>query len=230
MKIFLFQGHWIRVTSQLKSCNTPFLIGVHYMAHNQSNSYFVQLVLVFCIEFMLQSLYAFFAHNPKKFLEFSKLVKTLETKRLKLLRNVQTHWISMLSPLKCVQDQYKSLIVKMCSNCEKNKYSPDNFELLCDLDLILGLPCVMPILKAIHSFIKYAQCRNVFIMDFLHVINLVKIEFFPSILIHFPILMIHCLMISPNYCWSNGAQIWLNPKLFLVLILMDISLLSTFGT
>jgi hypothetical protein len=81
----------------------------------------------------------------------------------------------MLSLLKRVHDQYKSLVVKMCSNFEKIKYSPNNFELLCDLDLILGLPCVMPILEVVHSFIKYAQCQNVFIMDFLHVINLVKI-------------------------------------------------------
>jgi hypothetical protein len=32
-----------------------------------------KLPLVSCIEFMLQSLYSFFAYNPKKFLEFIKL-------------------------------------------------------------------------------------------------------------------------------------------------------------
>jgi len=37
------------------------------------------------IEGMLQSLYAFFSHNPKKVLEFVNLAKTLKTKGLKLL-------------------------------------------------------------------------------------------------------------------------------------------------
>jgi len=123
-------------------------------------------------------LYSFFAYNLKKFLEFIKLVETLETKGLKLLKNVKTHWISMLSPLKRILAHYKSLVVKMHSDCEKNKSACDNFELLCDLDVILGLPYVMPILEVVHYVIKYAQCWGAFIMDILDAINLVKVDFF----------------------------------------------------
>jgi hypothetical protein len=68
--------------------------------------------------------------------------------------------------------------VKMHFDCEKKKYVRDNFELLCDLDLILGLPCVMPILEVFHYVIKYAQCWDVFIMDILDVINLIEVDFF----------------------------------------------------
>ncbi len=137
-----------------------FFIGVHCMAHKTNLIIVVlsKLPLVFCIEFMLHSLYSFFAHNPKKFLEFTKLAKTLEIKRLKLLKNVKTWWISMLSPLKHVPIQYKSSFVKMHFDYEKSNYIRENFELLCDLNLILDLPCVMPILEEVHSFIKYAQC------------------------------------------------------------------------
>jgi len=78
-----------------------------------------KLPLVSHIEFMLQSLYSFFAYNPKKFLEFTKLAKTLEMIGLKLLENVKTHWISMLSPLKCILAEYKSSVVKMHYDCEK---------------------------------------------------------------------------------------------------------------
>jgi hypothetical protein len=42
----------------------------------------------------------------------------------------------------------------MHSNCEKNKFACDYFELMCDLDLILGLPYVMPILEVVHYVIK----------------------------------------------------------------------------
>ncbi len=142
----------------MKSCIAPFLIGVHYLAH-QTNLALVlsKLPLVFRIKSMLQFLYSFFAHNLKKFLQFTKFVKTLETKGLKLLRNVNTQWISMLSLLKCVLAQYKSLVVKMHYDCVKSKYVHDNFELLCDLNLILDLPCVMPILEVVHSLIEYAH-------------------------------------------------------------------------
>jgi hypothetical protein len=57
------------------------------MVHETNITFVVlsKLRLVFHIEFMLHSLYSFFAHNLKKFLKFSKPVKTLETKRLYLL-------------------------------------------------------------------------------------------------------------------------------------------------
>ncbi len=123
-------------------------------------------------------MYSFFAHNLKKFSKFTKFVEPLETKGLKLLRNVKTQWVSMLNPLKCVLAHPWFLVVKMHFNCEKNKSTLDNFELLCELDLILGLPCVMLILEVVHSLINCAQCRDVFIMEFLNAINLAKAELF----------------------------------------------------
>jgi hypothetical protein len=71
---------------------------------------------------------------------------------------VKTHWISMLNLLKCLLARYKSLVVKMHSNCVKSIYDHDNFELLCDLDLILGLPCVMPILEVVHWICPTLGC------------------------------------------------------------------------
>jgi len=154
----VFKGHQIEVVFQQKFHTAPFLIGVHYMAHKTNLAIVIlsKLLLVSCIEFMLQSLYSFFALNLKKFLKFTMFAETLETKGLKLLRNVKTHWISMLSLLKHVLAKCKSLVVKMHSDCEKIKSTHDNFELLCDLDLILGLPCVMSILEVVHFLIKYA--------------------------------------------------------------------------
>jgi hypothetical protein len=50
------------------------------------------------------------------------------------LRNVKTHWISVLSMLKCVMVDYKALIVRMHFNRDKTKFASTNFELLCDLN------------------------------------------------------------------------------------------------
>jgi hypothetical protein len=72
----------------------------------------------------------------------------------------------MLSLFKCVLAQYMFLVVKMHYDCVKSNYVHDNFELLCDLNLILGLPCVMLILEVVYSLIEYAQRWDVFIMAF----------------------------------------------------------------
>jgi hypothetical protein len=84
----------------------------------------------------------------------------------------------MLSPLKRVMTEYKSLIVKMHFDLHKSKFACDNLELFCDLELILDLQCVMMTLEVVHSLIKYAQCWDVFIMDFLNIVNFTKVELF----------------------------------------------------
>ncbi len=70
--------------------------------HGTSNQFvFIvlsKLPLVFHIEMMLQSLYVFLIHIPENYLEFVKLVKTLETKCQNLFKNVKTHWIFLCSP------------------------------------------------------------------------------------------------------------------------------------
>ncbi len=65
------------------------------------------------LEELLQSLPSYFSSSLKWHLEFTKLVKIVETGGLKILQNVKIHWISMLEPLKCVLAKYKTLILKM---------------------------------------------------------------------------------------------------------------------
>jgi hypothetical protein len=80
----------------------PFLSGVHCMAHR--TKLVVQalssLSLVSKIERLLTYMHNYFTHSPKQHLETSKLAKLLECKGNKILENIKTHWILMLSPLK----------------------------------------------------------------------------------------------------------------------------------
>jgi len=61
---------------------------------------------------LFYSMYNYFVHNPKHHLKVSKLVKSLKYKGNKLLKNIKTQWISMLSPSKSVLNEYKTLVVK----------------------------------------------------------------------------------------------------------------------
>ncbi len=119
----VFQGIWFRVIIQTKEQIASFLIGVYYVAYQTNLVILVlsKLSLIMHIEICYSPCMPFFSHNPKKVLEFVNLAKTLKTKGLKLLQNINTHWISMLSLLKCVLGKYKSLVVNIHIDAPKSK-------------------------------------------------------------------------------------------------------------
>jgi hypothetical protein len=71
------------------------------------------LNLVLKIESLLASMYNYFVHSSKHHLEATKLVEILECKGNKIMKNIKTRWISMLSSSRRVLQKYKPLIVKI---------------------------------------------------------------------------------------------------------------------
>ncbi len=92
------------VIAQIMQKHAPFVNGVHCMAHctNLVVQTLNALSLVSKIESLLVFMYNYFVHRPKRHLETTKLVEFLEYKGNKTLKNIKTHWNSMLSPSKCV--------------------------------------------------------------------------------------------------------------------------------
>jgi hypothetical protein len=74
-------------------------------------SFILSTHMVTNLEELLQSLYSYFSNSFKWHLKFSKLAKIMKTKGLKILRNVNMQWMSMLEPLKCALIDYKILIL-----------------------------------------------------------------------------------------------------------------------
>jgi hypothetical protein len=93
----------------------PYLSGVHCMTHctNLVVAMLSSLRLVSKVESLLARMYNYFARSPKRHLEFCKLVEILESIGNKLLKNIKTWWLSMLSPCKNFFTKYKLLVVKM---------------------------------------------------------------------------------------------------------------------
>jgi hypothetical protein len=80
----------------------------------------------------------------------------METKGLKLLKNVKTRPNSMLSPTKWVMAEYKTLLMKMASNMDANFQAITNFEHLLVLDMLLYLFYILLFLEYVHSLIKFS--------------------------------------------------------------------------
>jgi hypothetical protein len=105
-------------------------------------------------------------------LEFAKLAKIMETKGNKTLQNIKTRWISMFSLVKRVLSKYCTNIMKMALNAVIITFAKSNLCLLIDVEMLLGLNVVMPLLEVVHSLIKFAQLRDVFVCDFIVAVNI----------------------------------------------------------
>jgi hypothetical protein len=63
----------------------------------------------------------YFAHSPKKVAEIRTQAQLIETKGLKLLNNIKTTWISCISPLWTLINEFKSMMAKMHPNKDDKK-------------------------------------------------------------------------------------------------------------
>ncbi len=157
--VSIFQRTRLGVTLQIFDVQAPHSIGVHCIVHktNLVVQILSHLQMVNNLEGLFQTLYNYFSKSPKRHLEFTKLVELMETKGARILKNVKTHWISMLSFAQCVMAEYKSLLVKMALDAPTNDKAKTNFDLLCDLQILLRLVAILLLLQLVHNLIKFSQ-------------------------------------------------------------------------
>ncbi len=56
-----------------------------------------------------------------------------------------------------------------------------NIGYLCDIEMIMGLICIMPLLEAMHALIKFVQGQNTFVCDFLTFFKRNNVELYNTI-------------------------------------------------
>jgi hypothetical protein len=76
-------------------------------------------------------------------------------------------WINMLTPLKQIGKKFKMLITKMAVDFDSMEATKANMLNVCDIDTIMGLPYIFPMLKSINVLMKFAKGK-----DYLYVITL----------------------------------------------------------
>ncbi len=100
------------------------------------------------------------------------LAKVMYKKRLNVLQNVKTRWISMIAPTKHVWYKYEPLLVKMAKDVTTVDNAKANYELLCNVETLLGLPHVLPLLECVQILSNFAQSYQVFICDFIATVKI----------------------------------------------------------
>jgi hypothetical protein len=87
-------------------------------------------------------------------------------------------WINTLTPLKWVGKEYKTLIVKMATHSGFVEATKTNLVNLCDVGTILGLPCILLMLKSLNILMKFAQARVVFVCDYIAIVEIYQIDLY----------------------------------------------------
>ncbi len=123
-------------------------------------------------------MYTYYSQSHKRHLERTKLAEMIEFKGLNFLKNIKTKWISMLAPSKQMFGKYKTLVGKMSDDVVNNAIVNTNHELLCDVETIMGLTCVLLMLEVVQNLSKLAQNRDTFICDFVSTVMLCQFEIY----------------------------------------------------
>jgi uncharacterized membrane protein len=109
----------------------------------------------------------FILSQPKKHIEFLRFANFMKVKGSKILHNVKIHWTNKFNPSKKVITMYMPLMAKMAKDNTSITSSKVNFDLLCDINLLISLSCLSPMLKIVHALIKFAQTRMYLHVDML---------------------------------------------------------------
>jgi hypothetical protein len=63
----------------------------------------------------------------------------------------------MLFTIKKISYEYHYLVLKMHQDADTINKVPHNLELLCDLEVMLGISCIVPMLEQFNEMIKFSH-------------------------------------------------------------------------
>jgi len=104
----------------------------------------------------LKALHGYFKSTLKRQLELKNFAKIIETRGAKIIKHVARRGISLLDPYKRILAQYCTLIVKMASDAKVDELAKNLYNSLCDLECLLGLASIRPLMEVAQCFIKFA--------------------------------------------------------------------------
>ncbi|KAH9296664.1 hypothetical protein KI387_044244 [Taxus chinensis] len=169
----VMQGHRTGLCVRLQTTVAPYMLPIHCMAHRMNLAY--KMVSnhenVAKLEDLIRELHAYMSSSPKRFLEFQKFAIGI-TDGKKLLKDVETRWISLYEPACRVREEYPSLVGFMHKYHHEVDRARDLFRLT-DLETLLTLVGILPMLKEINTLMKHAQGRLIYIVDFIRMRKMV---------------------------------------------------------
>jgi hypothetical protein len=131
-----------------------------------------KLSLVVWLEAFLQPLYDFLSHSLKQlFLEFQRMCYVLTWKGNKIPKKCENKMDRHIVSYEMCDGMISTYDCKDAWWCFKNNIANEKLNLLLELELILGLHAILPLLDYVRTLIKFAQSHNMFICDVIDVVK-----------------------------------------------------------
>jgi hypothetical protein len=74
--------------------------------------------------------------------------------------------------------EYKALVLKMHMDSSSLATAKANLNLLCEIELLLGLACILPMLEALNYLIKFSQHTTCFVCDMVTAVKLCQADLY----------------------------------------------------
>jgi hypothetical protein len=158
----VMQGKRNGLCVRLQLSASPYMLSIHCMAHRMNLAFKIvrKFPSVSKVEYLVREAYAYFSRSPKQFSEFKKFVDGL-TNGNKLLKDVDTRWISLNGPAQRLFSEYQSLVGVMYEHRFSVDKSQDILFRLTDIETLLTLVGILPMLDEMNVLmkcLKVTQC------------------------------------------------------------------------
>ena len=133
------------------------MTSIHCMAHRMNFSFQIvsKFPLVSKVEELVCETHAYFCCIPKRFIEFQQFADGV-TDGKKLLKDVDTRWISLNGPAQRLFSEYKSLVGVMYEHRFSVDKDRDLLFRLTDIETLLTLAGILHLLHEMNVLVKMA--------------------------------------------------------------------------
>ena len=113
----VMQGQRNDLCARLQHLVAPYMLSIHCMAHRMNLAFKIvrKFPSVSNVKYLVRDVHAYFCRSPKRFLEFQNCAEGV-TDGKKLLKYVDTRWISLKGSAQRLFDEYASLVGVMYEN------------------------------------------------------------------------------------------------------------------
>jgi hypothetical protein len=163
----VMQGQRNGLCVRLQLSASPYMLSIHCMAHRMNLAFKIvsKFPSVSKVEDLVREAYAYFSRSPKRFSEFKKFVDGV-TNGNKLLKDVDTRWISLNGPAQRLFSEYQSLVGVMYEHRFSVDKAQDLLFRLTDIETLLTLVGILPMLDEMNVLVKMSQSRTMYIAEY----------------------------------------------------------------
>ena len=162
----IMQGKRNVLCVKLKLLASLFMISILCMAHRMNLAFkiVIKFPLVSKVEELVRETHAYFCRSPKQFIEFQQFANGI-TDGKKLLKDVDTRWISLNGPSQRQFSDYQSLIGVMYEHRFSVDKAQDILFRLTDIETLLTLAGIIYLLHEMNVLVKMDQIHTMYIAE-----------------------------------------------------------------